>query len=157
MSGPCAGCGAPTSRRSKWCSQACNAAHRKLRYERTCIACSASFTPAARERDTAKYCSRKCRYEHKRANSKNYPKQGKRALHRIAMEKKLGRKLSRTEVVHHVNHDKLDFSETNLELKASQSEHMKEHWADGSISTTHEQAVARGKRSGEVRRARRSA
>jgi hypothetical protein len=153
----CLGCPNPASPRGQWCSQACNARLRKKRYARTCEACGAEFEPASRERDTAKYCSRKCRYEHKRANAVNYPKQGKRSLHRIVMERKLGRPLQRTEIVHHANHDMLDFSEENLELKPSQSVHMKEHWADGSLSMTHERAVALGRRSGEVRRARRAA
>lgn len=150
-------CGKPASPRGLWCSQACNAQHRRTSVERSCVACGARFYRRPGDSDSPKYCSTGCRIEHKRATGKNYPKRGKRALHRIVMEEKLGRPLTRGEVVHHVNHNKLDFSESNLELKPSQSAHMKEHWADGSISTTHEAAVARGKRSGEVRRARRTA
>jgi len=70
------------------------------------------------------------------------------------MEEKLGRSLSAEEVVHHVNHNKNDFSPANLELKPNQSVHMKEHWAEGSIRSTLEQAIARGRASDEVRKAK---
>jgi hypothetical protein len=43
------------------------------------------------------------------------------------MEQKLGRVLKPGEVVHHINDNKLDYSEDNLELKPSQSEHAREH------------------------------
>lgn len=157
MSGPCKGCGAPTSSRSTWCSQACNAKHRRTGIDRTCLACGTAFYRRPGESESPKYCSTACRYAHKRANATNYPKRGKRALHRIVMEEKLGRSLERGEVVHHANHNILDFSAENLELKESHSDHMREHFANGSMSLSHERAVALGKRSGEVRRARRTA
>jgi hypothetical protein len=109
------------------------------------------------EAEISRYCSMGCRLRSKREHSKNYPKVGRRALHRIVMEQKLGRKLRRGEVVHHINGDKLDFRPENLELLPSHAAHMKEHWASGSMFSTHEQAVARGMRSGEVRRAKRDA
>lgn len=154
MSGPCKGCAAPTSRKSSWCSQACNALHRRTGVERRCVACGENYYRRPGESAAPKYCSSQCRFDHKRANAVNYPKKGTRAIHRIVMEQIIGRPLSSKEIVHHANHNKLDFSASNLELKANQSVHMKEHWAEGSITSNPADAVARGRKSGVVRRAR---
>lgn len=43
------------------------------------------------------------------------------------VEKRLGRYLEKQEIVHHLNGVKTDNSDENLELIASQSEHMKQH------------------------------
>lgn len=49
--------------------------------------------------------------------------------HRLIVECSLGRFLSKQERVHHVNHDRSDNRVCNLELHASASEHMAQHWA----------------------------
>jgi hypothetical protein len=46
--------------------------------------------------------------------------------HRYVMEKSLGRKLTKNEIVHHIDHDKLNNDISNLEL-TSRSEHMRHH------------------------------
>lgn len=56
----------------------------------------------------------------------------RKSEHRIVVENFLGRKLLRKEIVHHINHNKLDNRIENLEVM-SQSEHIKRHIMDGSI------------------------
>ena len=52
-------------------------------------------------------------------------KQGYVAIHRLVMEKHLGRYLSKREVIHHINHDITDNRIENLELFASHGLHTK--------------------------------
>lgn len=50
--------------------------------------------------------------------------------HRIVMEQKIGRRLTKTEVVHHINHVRDDNRPENLMLFANHSEHLKYHRAE---------------------------
>lgn len=49
--------------------------------------------------------------------------------HRVVMERKLGRPLLRSEVVHHINHNKSDNRIKNLKV-ISQSKHATEHYKE---------------------------
>jgi len=58
--------------------------------------------------------------------------------HRLIMEEKLGRLLSKEEIVHHKNGDKIDNRIENLELVSDQGQHTKDHFERSNIT---EQAV----------------
>lgn len=61
----------------------------------------------------------------------------KTLVHRWVVEKKLGRKLNKEEVVHHRNGNKLDNSWSNLEVFLNQDEHNKRHGYDNSDGKYH--------------------
>jgi hypothetical protein len=63
-----------------------------------------------------------------RGEGKSYPKLNGRHAHRAIAEKKIGRPLRRGEIVHHEDENRLNYDENNLEVLASQSEHMRLHW-----------------------------
>jgi hypothetical protein len=63
---------------------------------------------------------------------KGYVKENGRHQHRIVMEKKLGRKLRKGEIVHHVDHNKKNNDPKNLRVM-TQSRHAKLHYRPSSI------------------------
>ncbi len=99
------------------------------------------------------YCSSRCALaavrtpEHQRAAAKKaalaniakyrgtgtrgYVKEYGRHQHRVVMERVLGRKLRRGEIVHHKDHNKKNNHPSNLEVLKSQSEHMSLHLKEG--------------------------
>lgn len=56
-----------------------------------------------------------------------YPKEHGRHAHRVAAEKKIGRKLKPGEVVHHIDGDKHNNDPENLIVFKNQQEHVKYH------------------------------
>ena len=66
--------------------------------------------------------------DHPHANNNGYVRE-----HRLRMEKKLGRYLTRREVVHHKDLDRSNNELSNLELHASNGDHLREHMREGSI------------------------
>lgn len=59
--------------------------------------------------------------------TKTYVKENGRHQHRVVMERKLGRKLRKGEIVHHIDGNKKNNKLSNLQLVKNQSEHIKLH------------------------------
>jgi hypothetical protein len=106
------------------CGSECAAKLRRYLAPLICPKCGNEFQPTTRR---AKYCGRKCAADahsgpkvvkgKRERYAREYDENGVRQLaHRLAMERKLGRKLVRGETVHHKNGDKKDNSPGNLEL-----------------------------------------
>lgn len=118
-----------------------------------CLQCKCTTYIKPSRVDTAKYCSKECfalgkighkPYHYKGGKrthkgyvyilDKNHPnkdRDGYVTEHRLVMEKKIGRYLLNTEVVHHKNEIRSDNRIENLELLSSQSDHMSEHYPKG--------------------------
>lgn len=64
-------------------------------------------------------------------NNRTYVKYHGRHEHRVVMERILGRKLEKGEVVHHIDRNKKNNDPSNLQLFSSQAEHVKHHLKEG--------------------------
>ncbi len=110
-----------------------------------CLECKKHIEKIRRDGRKAKYCSHKCYAKNRRRRGAYRPsviissyryilmtehpfssKKGYVAEHRLVMEELLGRYLSSSEVVHHIDGDKLNNSPINLEVM-SNSQHISFH------------------------------
>lgn len=137
------------SQKRRFCSLACvpvnlgNAARwvDKIPVQLICQKCSTPFSVRPSRAKRAKFCSFTCKQSgaaqiasqvlakklRGTGEGKAYPKLNGRHAHRVIAEKKIGRALLPGEVVHHKDENKLNYSEDNLEVLPSQSEHAKLH------------------------------
>lgn len=150
MAESCPTCGVQFGKRKR--CYFCQPAKRKTGEDRTCKGCGKSFYAARWQladvaRNQGTYCSVACKG--KVMSTRTRPLQDRapyvnrqgyvmvpvasgrnqinyEAEHRIVIERKLGRKLTSDEQVHHINGDKADNAETNL-LVLSNTEHQRLH------------------------------
>lgn len=118
---------------------------------KACGICGASFVRRKREAhwqfEARRYCSRPCADKARgiaqhvadgefkaRYRQITTPDSKKMLEHRYVMELMLGRRLKRSEQVHHRNHDRLDNRPENLELVSSQ-EHGERHTRHETVSS----------------------
>jgi hypothetical protein len=111
----------------RFCSAACSG-NDDTRTLMTCEWCTAEYI--GRPQDGRRFCSRPCFYAWQTENAEgSITEQGYRLIsdgeggyrpeHRIVIERILGRRLSRSETVHHLDGDKLHNDPTNLALMIS--------------------------------------
>jgi hypothetical protein len=121
----------------------------RFKIPRPCEKCGKPFLGRDRPNKPARFCSKRCHFlskatkewqikAGKRAGQLNiirlrgkgkkkwYIKEYGRHQHRIVMEKKLGRKLTSNELVHHIDHNKHNNNPENLQL-VTRAEHAKIH------------------------------
>lgn len=132
-------------KKQKFCSRQCAVTFRrgKTYEERVCLRCGKTFKAEPWKKQ--KFCSVECGIEYNRGKPRRHPpkcsnrnprsryhvmtlENGKKVvLHRYLMERKLGRSLTSSEVVHHIDMDPLNNTIENLYLYPNESEHQKGH------------------------------
>ena len=117
---------------SKKCKNELNGLQKRTGEYRHCERCGKKFwvRPSEDRRGyIRKYCSNYCYAPTKRGKAisiDGYYVINRIKVHRLIMEKHIGRKLLSTEIVHHINQNKLDNRFSNL-LIVSRSEHNRIH------------------------------
>ena len=124
--------------RGKVCSRKCKAilnSTNKITGEyRKCCRCGKRYwaIPSDDRRGKRRYCSRQCAFPNLGndiLSTDGYYIKWNKKVHRQIYEEYLGRKLSRDEIVHHRNNNKLDNRIQNLEI-LSRAEHNRIHFKD---------------------------
>lgn len=112
----------------RFCSRRCSGLSKRRRKAIKCTGCSTLFSRTIAEterRSSGKaWCSITCQRQYWDRNRTSYPKIGSRHAHRVVAES-LGT-VSADEVVHHQNHDRQDFSASNL-VVMKRSAHSRQH------------------------------
>lgn len=124
------------SRRRKFCSPECHYKHASKKYNPTgyhkrpdLSEMNKKLNPTRMNNDTR---SKLCLLRLGSGRGTGYIKLNGRHLHRTIAEAKLGRKLMKNEIVHHIDGDKRNNSLDNLQVLSSQSEHAHLHFGGGS-------------------------
>jgi len=114
------------------CSQSCLSAFRRHGSTLFCAWCDAPFYRRFGEQDRdvrdKQFCSRQCYAEWRVSKRTSYPKEGSRHKHRIVAEAVLGRPLTQSEVVHHIDEDRQNYQPSNLAVFPSQAVHARCHF-----------------------------
>lgn len=119
--------------RGKFCSKKCCNDAQFFGSEITCALCGKKVYRHFSEQDIGvkikQFCSRNCymKWRKEKLKEKTYPKIGAEHIHRIVIEKSLGRKLLSSEIVHHVDGNKHNNTLENL-IVMNQAEHARLHF-----------------------------
>ncbi len=137
---------ARASRKRRYCSRECSGKAAATRYVDArvpvqCLACGSGFAVRPARQATAKYCCFACKQGHVarstiegradamryRGKGVSYVKYRGRHLHRVLMERILGRPLVKGEVVHHRDGNHRNNDPENLVLLSGQGQHARLH------------------------------
>ena len=140
-------------KRRKYCSMQCSPKRKNIKIIKKCEQCNKKINVPRHLINRKKFCSLKCRANNQRTTpSEKHPNwKGGRVIqkgyafvffekkyileHRLIMEKHIKRKLKKSEIVHHINEDKLDNRIGNLKIMTRKA-HIKHHKPHSKIIKT---------------------